>query len=108
VKRLSYGVLTAVSQKLLPYSRSRKISLSLGLCLAARPMRGSVSKTRAGLGWPTLARAFALTALVAEKIPGFFFFMTRSSVQYTARARNFWGVSHATEKIAPALARLEF
>jgi hypothetical protein len=49
------------------------ISSSLGLCLASRPVRGSVFTTRAGLGWPTCSRALAFTALVAENRPGFRF-----------------------------------
>ena len=57
------------------------ISSSLGLCLVARPVRGSVSITRAGLGWPTRSRALALTALVAENFPGLRFVMASMSMK---------------------------
>ena len=53
------------------------ISSSLGLCLAWRPVRGSVFMIRAGLGWPTRSRALALTALAAENFPGLRFVMAR-------------------------------
>ncbi len=57
------------------------ISSSLGLCLAARPVRGSVAITRAGLGWPTRSRALALTALAAENFPGLRFVMASMSME---------------------------
>ena len=57
------------------------ISSSLGLCLAARPVRGSVESTRAGLGWPTRSRALALTALVAENRVGLRFLTARMSME---------------------------
>src|SRR5271165_3700383 len=60
------------------------ISSSLGLCLVSRPVRGSVSTTRAGLGWPTRSRAFALTALVAENFPGLRFVMV-AAAQFLCR-----------------------
>jgi len=63
------------------YSSWRMISSSLGLCLVSRPVRGSVSMTRAGLGWPTRSRALAFTALVAENIPGLRFVMARMSMK---------------------------
>src|SRR5271157_3602247 len=61
------------------------ISSSLGLCLAARPVRGSVLITLAGLGWPTLCRALALTALAAENFPGLRFFMASMSMKEVLR-----------------------
>ena len=63
------------------YSSCRMISSRLGLCLASRPVRGSVSTTRAGLGWPTRSRALALTALVAENLSGLRFLMARMSME---------------------------
>ena len=57
------------------------MSSSLGLCLVARPVRGSVERTRAGLGWPTRSRALALTALVAEKRGGLRFVTARTSME---------------------------
>ena len=64
------------------YSSCRRISSSLGLCLASRPVRGSVSNTRAGLGWPTRARALAFTALVAENFAGLRFLMPQLAFLY--------------------------
>jgi len=55
--------------------------LELGLCLAERPVRGSVSTMRTGLGWPTRFLALALTALVAENLPGLRFVMARMSME---------------------------
>ena len=49
--------------------------------MVARPVRGSVSITRAGLGWPTRSRALALTALVAENFPGLRFVMASMSMK---------------------------
>jgi hypothetical protein len=63
------------------YSPLRMISSSLGLCLIWRPVRGSVSMTRAGLGCPTSSRALALTALVAENVAGLRFVMARLSME---------------------------
>ena len=63
------------------YSSWRMISSILGLCLASRPVRGSVESTRAGLGWPTRSRALALTALVAENLAGLRFAMARVSME---------------------------
>src|SRR5208282_5871560 len=53
----------------------------LGLCLASRPVRGSLSTTRAGLGWPTRSRALALTAFVAVNLGGLRFVMARKSME---------------------------
>jgi len=53
----------------------------LGLCFVARPVRGSVESTRAGLGCPTRSRALDLTALVAEKGVGLRFVTARSSME---------------------------
>jgi hypothetical protein len=52
------------------YSSCRMICSSLGLCFCSRPVLGSVSSTRAGLGCPTRSRALSFTALVAENFPG--------------------------------------
>ena len=68
------------------YSSWRMISSSLGLCLMARPVRGSVSITRAGFGWPMRSRALALTALAAENFPGLRFVMAR--LVWNMRRRN--------------------
>jgi len=41
--------------------------------------------TLAGLGWPTLCRALALTALAAENFPGLRFFMASMSMKEVLR-----------------------
>jgi hypothetical protein len=58
------------------YSSLESISASVGLCFdLRRSARGLSSMTRSALGWPTRARAFALTALTAENFFAFFFVM---------------------------------
>lgn len=93
VLRVSYGCKTedtaedraesplASLQRGIHGSASWMISSSFGLCLAARPVRSPVERTRAGLGWPTRSRALALTALVAENFPGLRFVMARLSME---------------------------
>src|ERR1035441_9305711 len=61
------------------------ISSSLGLCLVARPVRGSVDSTPAGLGWPTRSRALAFTALMAENGVGLRFVTARTSMEEIER-----------------------
>ena len=64
-----------------PHSPSlRRISSSVVLYFEARPTRGSVSITFAGLGCPTRSRALAFTAFVTENSECLRFFMATLSM----------------------------
>src|SRR6202453_2254581 len=69
------------------------ICSSWGLCFCSRPVRGSVSSTRAGFGCPTLSRALSFTALVAENFPGLRLVMAPACAPLASRS--------SMDKIAP-------
>ena len=67
-------------------------------------MRGSVSTTRAGLGWPTRSRALALTALVAEKRAGLRLAMAKMSmhqVRQNGQNHDFIGFLCSARRLFP-------